>query len=234
MGDYQINNNGNYGGNFDTSIASDKLNKDVRKGMADFLNAPSWKEILLGPNMTTLTFSLVWTMSKYINPGDEILLDRSAHGANIESWKCLAEYGAVIKFIDFNEPDCRLNYDMAEKLIGNKTKLIAVGLTSNLTGTINDIKRLASKAHKYGALIFADAVQAAPHIPIDVIDLEVDFLACSAYKFFGPHVGFIWGKAEHLEKMDPRRAWPEIDTDIPEKYILGTPNLVSCQYKYIG
>ena len=139
MENYQINNNGNYGGDFDTSIASENLVKDIRKSMADFLNAPSWKEILIGPNMTTLTFSMVWTMSKYINPGDEILLDRSGHGANIESWKCLQEYGAVIKFIEFNERDCKLNYDMAEKLISNKIKLIAVGLTSNLTGTINDI-----------------------------------------------------------------------------------------------
>jgi len=121
MAYYQINNNGNYGGYFDTSIASNKLTEDIRKGMADFLNAPSWKEILLGPNMTTLTFSLVWTMSKYIKPGDEILLDRTAHGANIESWKSLQEYGAVIKFLEFNESDCRLKYDMAEDIRNNKS-----------------------------------------------------------------------------------------------------------------
>ena len=138
---YEINDNGNYGGYFDTSMASNKLIIDIRKSMADFLNAPSWKEILIGPNMTTLTFDMAWTMSKYIKPGDEVLLDRSGHGANIESWRSLEEYGAVIKFIEFNERDCKLNYDMAEKLISNKTKLIAVGLTSNLTGTINDIKR---------------------------------------------------------------------------------------------
>lgn len=225
MMDYLINNNGNYDGHFDTSITTGKLIIDIRKSMADFLNAPSWKEILLGPNMTTLTFSLVWAISKNINPGDEILLDRSAHGANIDSWHYLQECGAVIKFIEFNKGDCRLDYDMAEKLIGNKTKLVAVGLASNVTGTIHDVRRLASMAHKHGALIFADAVHAAPHIPIDVVELEVDFLACSAYKFFGPHVGFIWGKSEHLEKIDPHRPWSKICTDTPSKYVLGTPNI---------
>ena len=223
--DYLINDNGNYGGYFDTSIATDKLLIDIRKAMADFINAPSWKEILLGPNMTTLTFNLANTISKDIKKGDEVLLDRTAHGGNIDAWHYLEENGAVIKFMEFDKNNCKLDYDFAENLICNKTKLIAMGLASNATGTIHDIARLAAKAHKYGALVFADAVHAAPHIPIDVEKLDADFLACSAYKFFGPHVGFLWGKAEHLEKIDPKRPWAEISNEIPSKYILGTPNM---------
>jgi cysteine desulfurase family protein (TIGR01976 family) len=225
MVNYLINDNGNYGGYFDTSIATDEMLINVRKVMADFLNAPTWKEILIGPNMTTLTFSLVWSIAKGIKPGDEVLLDRTAHGGNIDAWHCLNEYGATIKYIEFKQDDCTLDYEQAEELIGNKTKIIAVGLASNATGTINDIKKLTDLAHKHGAMVFVDAVHAAPHIPIDVVDLDADFLSCSAYKFFGPHVGFIWGKAEHLEKIDPHRPWADISTDIPSKYVLGTPNM---------
>ena len=225
MVNYMVNNNGNYGGYFDTSIATDKLLIDIRQGVADFINAPSWKEILLGPNMTTLTFSLVWSVSRDIKPGDEIVLDRTAHGGNIDAWSYLRENGAVIKFIEFNRDDCTLNYEMAERLIGKNTKIVAVGLASNATGTINDVKNLAEIAHKNGAMIFVDAVHAAPHIPIDVVALDADFLACSAYKFFGPHVGFLWGKAEHLKRIDPHRPWAEVSKEIPTKYILGTPNM---------
>ena len=225
MVNYLINDNGNYGGYFDTSIATDEMLINVRKIMADFLNAPDWKEILIGPNMTTLTFSLVWSIAREIKPGDEVLLDRTAHGGNIDAWHCLEEYGATIKYIEFKDDDCTLDYAMAEKLIGNKTKIIAVGLASNATGTINDIKKLTGLAHSYGAMVFVDAVHAAPHIPIDVVGLDADFLSCSAYKFFGPHVGFIWGKAEHLERIDPHRPWAEISTEIPSKYVLGTPNM---------
>jgi cysteine desulfurase family protein (TIGR01976 family) len=225
MVDYLINKNANYGGYFETSIITDEILVEVRKRMSDFINAPSWKEILLGPNMTTLTFNLVWSLSKQIKPGDEILLDRTAHGGNIDAWHCLEEYGAVIKYIEFKSGDCTLDYEMAQKMVSDKTKIITVGLASNATGTIHDVKRLAALAHKYNAMIFVDAVHAAPHIPIDVVALDIDFLACSAYKFFGPHVGFIWGKAKHLESIDPHRPWAKISTEIPSKYILGTPNM---------
>lgn len=222
---YMVNDNGNYGGYFDTSITTDKMLINVRKSMADFLNAPSWKEIILGSNMTTLTFNLAWSISKEIEPGDEVVLDRTAHNGNIDAWRYLEKKGAIIKYIEFNKDDCTLDYDMAEKLIDDKTKIVAVGLASNATGTIHDVRRLSKLAHKHGAMIFVDSVHAAPHIPIDVVLLEADFVACSAYKFFGPHVGFIWGKTEHLEKIDPERPWAEISTEIPSKYILGTPNM---------
>jgi len=224
MTKYLIYDNGNYGGYFDTSIATDKMLIDVRKSLADFFNAPSYKEVILGPNMTTLTFSLVWTISKTIKPGDEIVISRMGHGGNIDAWACLEEYGAKIRFLEIDEKDCTLDYDLAEKIINPKTKMVAVGLASNATGTINDIKRLAGLSHKVGAKIFVDAVHFAPHLPMDVVDLDADFLACSAYKFFGPHCGFIWGKSEILEELDPHRPWPEF-ADVPDKFNLGTPNM---------
>ena len=224
MINYLIDNNSNWGGFFDTSIATDKMLEDVRKSVADFINAPDWREILIGPNMTTLTFSLVWALSKIIKPGDEIVITRMDHGANIDSWKSLENYGAIIKFIEINDSDCTLNYEFAENIITAKTKIVAVGLASNATGTINDIKKLASLAHKVGAYLYVDAVHYAPHFPIDVTELEADFLSCSAYKFFGPHVGFIWGKMEHLEKIDPYRPWPDF-SEVPAKFVLGTPNM---------
>jgi cysteine desulfurase family protein (TIGR01976 family) len=221
---YIINDNGNYGGYFDTSIATDKMLVDVRKSIADFVNGPSWKEVLIGPNMTTLTFSLVWAISKEIKPGDEVILSRMGHGGNIDAWKSLENYGATVKYIEINEEDCTLNYDMAAKLITPKTKIVTAGLASNATGTINDIAKLADMAHKVGAMIFVDAVHYAPHLPMDVVELDADFLSCSAYKFFGPHVGFIWGKMEHLERLDPYRPWPDY-AEVPSKYVLGTPNM---------
>ncbi len=224
MVNYMIDNNGNYGGYFDTSIATDKMLIEVRKSAADFINAPSWKEILIGPNMTTLTFSLVWSISRNIKPGDEVVVTRMDHGANIDSWRSLEEYGAKVKFIEINDSDCTLDYELAAKVITPKTKIVAAGLASNATGTINDIKKLASLAHKVGALIFVDAVHYAPHFPIDVVKLDADFLVCSAYKFFGPHVGFVWGKMEHLKRIDPKRPWPEY-SEVPSKYVLGTPNM---------
>jgi cysteine desulfurase family protein (TIGR01976 family) len=221
---YIINDNGNYGGYFDTSIATDKMLVDVRKSIADFVNGPSWKEVLIGPNMTTLTFSLVWAISKEIKPGDEVILSRMGHGGNIDAWKSLENYGATVKYIEINEEDCTLDYDMAAKLITPKTKIVTAGLASNATGTINDIAKLADMAHKAGAMIFVDAVHYAPHLPMDVVKLDADFLSCSAYKFFGPHVGFIWGKMEHLERLDPYRPWPDY-AEVPSKYVLGTPNM---------
>ncbi|MFC2145100.1 cysteine desulfurase-like protein [Actinomycetota bacterium] len=221
---YMINDNGNYGGYFDTSITTDKMLIDVRKSLADFFNAPSYKEVILGPNMTTLTFSLVWSISKVIKPGDEIVISRMGHGGNIDAWNYLSEQGAKVRFLELNEEDCTLDYKMAEEIINPKTKIVALGLASNATGTINDVKRIAKLAHEVGAMVFVDAVHFAPHLPMDVIELDADFLACSAYKFFGPHVGFIWGKSEHLERIDPHRPWPEF-SDIPGKYNLGTPNM---------
>ncbi|MCJ7636239.1 MAG: aminotransferase class V-fold PLP-dependent enzyme, partial [Nitrososphaeraceae archaeon] len=168
MVEYLENNNANQTGVFKTSLATEELLINVRKSIADFINAPSWEEIIIGPNMTTITYGLVFAFSRYFKPGDEIIVSRLDHGANIDTWKSLQDFGIKIKYIEVNTEDCTLNYDMLESLLTSKTKLIAVGLASNAVGTINDIKRFAKITQGNNILLFVDAVHAAPHIPIDV------------------------------------------------------------------
>ncbi len=224
MFDYFVDINANYGGYYKTSTATDEMLAGIREDVADFINASSGQEIILGPNMTTLTYNLAWALSREIKPGDEIVVTRLDHGANVDAWKTLEAFGAVIRYIEIHSEDCTLDYDMAARVINKKTKLVAAGYASNAVGTINDIKKLARLAHDSGALMFTDAVHYTPHFPIDVEDLETDFLVFSAYKCFGPHVGFLWGKKEHLYRFNPYRPWPSYDK-VPQKYNLGTPNM---------
>jgi cysteine desulfurase family protein (TIGR01976 family) len=224
MVDYMVLHNANYGGYYRTSVETDEMLVGIRQDVADFINAPSWEEILLGPNMTSLTYTLMWALSRQMRQGDEVVVTRLDHGANTDSWKAMQELGAVIKYIEINEEDCTLRYDMAEELINEKTRLVAVGLASNAVGTVNDIKRLTRLAHAAGALIFVDAVHYAPHFPIDVIDLDCDFLVYSQYKCFGPHVGFLWGRKKLIEELNPYRPWPS-HNEVPYKYTVGTPNM---------
>lgn len=224
MVDYMVLHNANYGGYYRTSVETDEMLVGIRQDVADFINAPSWEEILLGPNMTSLTYILMWALSRQMKKGDEVVVTRLDHGANTDSWKALQDFGMAIKYIEINEEDCTLRYDMAEELINGKTKLVAVGLASNAVGTVNDIRRLARLAHAAGALMFVDAVHYAPHFPIDVSDLDCDFLVYSQYKCFGPHVGFLWGRKKLLEGLDPYRPWPS-HNEVPYKYNIGTPNM---------
>jgi cysteine desulfurase family protein (TIGR01976 family) len=224
MYDYMVNNNANYGGYFKTSMNTDQMLTDVRKDVANFIDANTWEEIVLGPNMTTLTYGIVWALSGTLKPGDEIVVSRLDHGANIDSWKALQNRGVIIKYIEINDEDCTLNYEMAAELITSKTKLVAVGLASNAVGTVNDVKKLGQMTHEAGAMIFIDAVHYAPHFPIDVKELDCDFLVFSGYKVFCPHVGFLWGKKELLERLNPYRPWPSFNS-VPQKYNIGTPNM---------
>jgi cysteine desulfurase family protein (TIGR01976 family) len=224
MMQYMISANANYGGYFKTSVETDEMLIGIRKDVADFINAPSWEEIILGPNMTTLTFNMAWALSRQIREGDEVVVTRLDHGANIDSWKSLKHVGADVRYIEIKREDCTLDYDMAAETINPKTKLVAVGLSSNAVGTVNDVKRIVGLAHRVGALVYIDAVHHAPHFPIDVQEIGCDFLVYSAYKCFGPHVGFLWGKKNHLEKINPYRPWPAYDK-VPQKYNVGTPNM---------
>ncbi len=224
MRNYMVGMNANSGGRFKTSEDTDEMLIGIREDVADFLNAPSWREIITGPNMTNLTYTLMWALARRMKRDDEIVVTRLDHGANIDSWKSLQDFGVKIKYIEIKDDDCTLMYDMAADLITPKTKLVAVGLVSNLVGTINDVKRLGKLAHDAGALMFVDAVHCAPHLPLDVVDIGCDFLVYSAYKCFGPHVGFLWGKKELLDEFDPYRPWPS-HNEVPYKYNLGTPNM---------
>jgi cysteine desulfurase family protein (TIGR01976 family) len=223
MSDYLINNNANHDGNFITSQRSDQTIDMARQAVADFINAPSPREIVFGPNMTSLTFNLSRAMSRVLKAGDEIIVTWLDHDANIAPWMALAEQGIKIKWVDFNTEDCRLNLDQLASLITDRTKLVAVGYASNAVGTINPIRQIAEMAHQVGAWLWVDAVHYAPHGPIDVQALDCDFLVCSAYKFFGPHIGILWGRYDLLEQLPAYKVRPASD-DPPGKFETGTQN----------
>jgi cysteine desulfurase family protein (TIGR01976 family) len=191
--------------------------------MADFLGAASPDEIIFGPNMTTLTFAVSRSIGRTLQPGDEIVVTRLDHDANIAPWRALAERGVAVKWADIDPADCTLDMGSLEAAISERTKVVAVGYASNAVGTINDVKTIVQLAHAVGALAFVDAVQYAPHGPIDVIDLDCDLLACSAYKFFGPHVGALYGKYDLLDRLHAYKVRPAPD-DPPGKFETGTQN----------
>jgi cysteine desulfurase family protein (TIGR01976 family) len=215
--------NANHGGHFITSRRNDETIEQARGAMADFLNAPSPSEIVFGANMTSLTFSFSRAIGRVLAPGDEIVVTRLDHDANIAPWMALTEKGVAVKWADFDPQDCRLNLEQLAALLTEKTKLVAVGLASNAVGTINPIKRIADLAHGSGAWLWVDAVHYAPHRPIDVQMLDCDYLVCSAYKFFGPHVGVLWGRLERLEELSPYKVRPS-DPHPPHKFETGTLN----------
>jgi cysteine desulfurase family protein (TIGR01976 family) len=223
MADYFTNANANCGGPFITSHRNDEMIHQARMSMADLLNAPSEKEIVFGANMTTLTFSFSRAIGRSLQPGDEIIVTRLDHDANISPWLALEENGIVIKWADIDVTDCRLNIDQLASLISTKTKLVAVGYASNAVGTINPIKKIAALAHDVGARVWVDAVHYAPHRAIDVQSIDCDFLVCSAYKFFGPHVGVLWGKQKLLEELAAYKVRPATSA-LPHKFETGTLN----------
>ena len=223
MVDYLVTANANHGGNFATSRRSDEMIEQARVAMADFLNANSAREIVFGANMTSLTFNLSRAIGRTLQPGDEIVVTRLDHDANIAPWRALEEHGVEIKEADFDVEDCRLDLEHLASLITDKTKLVAVGYASNAVGTINPIGRVAALARNVGAWLWVDAVHYAPHGPIDVQSLGCDFLVCSPYKFFGPHAGVLWGRLELLEELSAYKVRPA-DPNPPDKFETGTQN----------
>src|SRR6478672_9873171 len=202
ISDYLRSNNANTCGAYQTSRNTDQMLSGARSAMADFLGCDS-DEIVFGPNMTTLTFAMSRAIGRELRAGDEILLTHLDHDANVSPWRALEERGVKIQFADINEEDCTLNIDDLASKINSRTKVVAVGYASNAVGTINDVKTVVRLAHDVGALAYVDAVHYAPHGPIDVRDLNCDFLACSTYKFFGPHMGVLYGKREHFARLQP-------------------------------
>jgi cysteine desulfurase family protein (TIGR01976 family) len=192
----------------------------ARAAMADFFNCGS-NEVVFGQNMTTITFALARAIGRELKPGDEIVVTTLDHDANVAPWRALEEKGVVIRQVDIRESDCTLDLDDLKRKITAKTKLVAVGYASNLVGTINPVAEITKLAHAAGALMFIDAVHFAPHGLIDVKALDCDFLACSPYKFFGPHMGTLYGKREHLEKFKPFKVRPATNTS-PECWETGT------------
>lgn len=219
---YLARDNANTHGAFATSQRTDATIAAAHAAMADLLGCDP-DEVFFGQNMTSLTFALSRAIGRELQPGDEIVVTRLDHDANVAPWRALSERGVVIREVDIDIEDCTLDMaDMAAK-IGPRTKLVAVGYASNAVGTINDVRQVVEWAHQAGALVFVDAVHYAPHGPIDVKALDCDFLACSVYKFFGPHVGAIYGKREHLQRLQPYKVRPAADTS-PERWMTGTQN----------
>jgi cysteine desulfurase family protein (TIGR01976 family) len=222
ISDYLCRDNANTCGAYATSRNTDAMLADARAAMADFLHCDA-DEIVFGPNMTTLTYAMSRALGRDLGPGDEILVTRLDHDANVSPWLALEEKGVTIRWAEIHEDDCTLDLaDLASK-INDRTKLVAVGYASNAVGTINPVREVVRLAHDAGALAYVDAVHYGPHGLIDVAALDCDFLVCSTYKFFGPHMGVLFGKREHLQRLRPYKVRPLTDT-IPNRWEWGTLN----------
>src|ERR1700687_3426307 len=217
---YFLTANANTYGAFPTSRRTNETILSARAAMADFFNCDS-NEVVFGQNMTTITFALARAIGREWQAGDEIVVTTLDHDANVAPWRALEEKGVVVRQVDIRESDCTLDLDDLKRKIMNKTKLVAVGYASNAVGTINPVAEITRLAHAAGALMFIDAVHYAPHGSIDVQALDCDFLACSSYKFFGPHMGTLYGKREHLLRFKPYKVRPAPDT-LPDRWETGT------------
>ncbi len=220
---YLGHDNANTGGAYATSRRTDAMIAEARAAMADFLNCGA-DEVAFGPNMTTLTFAISRAIGRDLKPGDEIMVTRLDHDANVSPWLAMAEdRGIAVRWAEIHDEDCTLDIaDLASK-INSKTKLVAVGYASNAVGTINPVKEIVRLAHAAGALAYVDAVHYGPHGLIDVATLDCDFLVCSTYKFFGPHMGVLFGKRAHLQRLHPYKVRPNTNA-IPNCWEWGTLN----------
>ena len=220
---YLSHDNANTGGAYSTSRDTDAMIARARGAMADFLHCAA-DEVVFGPNMTTLTFAISRAIGRGLNPGDEILVTRLDHDANVSPWLAMAEdRGVTVRWAEIHDENCTLNiHDLASK-INENTKLVAVGYASNAVGTINPVRVITRLAHAAGALCYIDAVHYGPHGLIDVALLDCDFLACSTYKFFGPHMGVLYGKRKHLSSLQPYKVRPNTNA-IPNCWEWGTLN----------
>lgn len=220
-----LSTNANLGGFFETTVAAEKVVDDARAAMADFLNASSVEEIVIGANMTTLTYHMSRTLGRTMKPGDEIIVTRMDHEGNVSPWLQLAEdLGLVVRFLPFDERSWQVEEVALQALLSDKTRLVALNYASNLTGSINRVKALTALARRAGALVYVDAVQFAPHGLIDVQALGCDFLVCSAYKFFGPHMGILWGRRDVIDGLKPYKCRCS-SNGLPERFELGTPQI---------
>jgi cysteine desulfurase family protein (TIGR01976 family) len=222
MSDYLARSNSNVHGAFATSRRTDQVIHEAHQAAADLLGCAA-EEVVFGPNMTTLTFAVSRAIGRDLKPGDEIIVTYLDHDADVAPWRALEEIGVTIRVTDIDVEDCTLDMESFRRQLSDRTKLVAIGYASNAVGTINDVKTIVKEAHGVGAMAFVDAVHYAPHGPIDVRALDCDFLVCSAYKFFGPHVGVLFGKSEHLKRLRPYKVRPASE-GIPWRWETGTQN----------
>jgi cysteine desulfurase family protein (TIGR01976 family) len=222
ISDYLKRDNANTCGAYATSRHTDAMIAGARSAMADFMGCDP-DEIVFGPNMTSLTFAISRSIGRELGPGDEIVLTHLDHDANVSPWRALEERGVTIRMAEIHGDDCTLDLDDLAGKITDRTKLVAVGYASNAVGTINDVAEIIRLAHDRGAMAYIDAVHYAPHGPIDVRALDCDFLVCSTYKFFGPHMGVLYGKREHLKRLEPYKVRANTNA-IPNCWEWGTLN----------
>jgi cysteine desulfurase family protein (TIGR01976 family) len=219
---YLVETNANHGGSFATSRESDAIVDQARQMAADFLGAARPEEIVFGPNMTTLTLHLSRSIATRLKPGDTLVVTRLDHDANITPWTLIAaDHGLNVEWVDFDVETGMLKLDTLEAALEKKPKLVAVGYASNALGTINPVRQITEMAHQVGAWVYVDAVQYAPHGSIDVRQLDVEFLVCSAYKFYGPHIGLLYGKYDLLDSLKAYKVRPASNLP-PEKFETGT------------
>lgn len=220
--DYLTRTNANSGGAFVTSRESDAVSAEAHLAMADLLNAPAAEEIVFGPNMTTLTFAMARSLGRRFKAGDEIILTRMDHDGNVAPWLLLArDLGLTVRWLDFDPETYEYRLDTLPALVNERTRLAAVNYASNALGTINDVAAIARAVHAAGGLVYVDAVQYVPHAPTDVQAIDCDFLVCSAYKFFGPHQGILWGRRSLLEDLEAYKVRPAAN-ELPAKFETGT------------
>ncbi len=222
--EYYLTMNANSGGQFATSCRTEDMAQQTRESMADFLNANSPKEIVIGPNMTSLNFALSRALARRLQPGDEIVLTRLDHDANLSPWTLIArDHDLRVKWVEIDTSDCTLDIGSLEEALSERTRIVATAHASNAVGTINPVKQIAGMAHAVGAWHVVDAVQSAPHIPLDVQAIGCDFLLCSSYKFYGPHLGILWGREELLNSLPAYKVRPAKDV-APNRWENGTPS----------
>jgi cysteine desulfurase family protein (TIGR01976 family) len=220
---YYRDTNANAGGAFTTSRLGDAMVDEAHAAVADFLGAASPDEIKFGYNMSTLTLHIGRSIGATLNPGDEIVVTTLDHEANVSTWRAMAaDHDVTVRTVDIREDDVTLDLEDLESKLGPRTRLVAIGYASNAVGTVNPVREIVARAHEVGALTYVDAVAFAPHGPIDVQELGTDFLVCSAYKWFGPHLGALYGKAEVLDRLPAYKVRPAHD-----RYETGTQSFES-------
>jgi len=219
---YLAHTNANRGGLYATSRESDEILEAAHRAVADLLGTDDPDCVIFGANMTSLTLSLSRALSKTWRTGDEVLVTRLDHDANVTPWVLAArDAGAEVKYVDIHRDDCTLDFEDLRAKLSPRTRLVAVGCASNLVGTINPVGEICRLVHALGGLVFLDAVHFVPHALPDVGPWDCDFLACSAYKFFGPHVGILWGRRKFLETLPVYKVRPASE-DLPGRWMTGT------------
>jgi len=221
---YLSETNANHGGRFPTSRQSDAMLEAAHRSAADLFGATSPAETIFGANMTSLTFAFSRSLARTWKAGDELIVTRLDHDANVSPWVLAArEAGVTVHRIPVRADDCTLELAELRKRLGKRTRLVAVGCASNAVGTLNPVADICRWAHDAGSQVYLDAVHYAPHALMDVRAWDCDYAVCSSYKFFGPHVGILWGRSELLESLEPYKVRPAADA-MPERWMTGTQN----------